>query len=290
MTAEVTPLELTGEDSEIRNKAWNGYVPICFTLHPDDAVLASDSNPLFLLKNRMCTLPVISLDDKYKKSLFRSISGGKPELWFEDKKTKTPLKWYLPIGVLYDVYKGSTASETPRTESFDSVESPVWDVVVHYSDYPDTLPHWDNEHKFKSFYLFTIKEAASVKFGDQKIINALTEEQTDSIMKMVAKSDAYTMELCALLDKLLSTNSPKSIPVRVCTKGAPFVQQKAAPEDTLRDVCVRAFGEEAVAEMGEGFEKRVLVHGVVVPLDTKMEWIYNVFAYPDNFVYIAVDK
>lgn len=286
MTSEITPLELTGEDSEIRNKAWNGYIPICFTLYQEDTVLAADTNPLFLLKHRMCTLPVISLDDKYKKSLFRSISGAKTELWFEDKKTKTPLKWYVPIGALYDVYKGTSNCGKPGV--FDGDESPVWDIIVHYSDYPEVLPHWINEQKFKSMYLFSIKEAASVKFGDQKIINALTEEQTDSIMKMVIKSDGYTMELCNLLDKMLSTNAPKRIPVRVCVKDGPFIQQNVEPEATLKDVCVRAFGEEVASQ--SDFEKYVLIHGICVPFDVKMEWIYAVFAYPDNFLYIAVDK
>lgn len=283
----VKPIELTKEDNEIRNRAWNGFVPICFTLHPDDNVLASNSNTLFVLANRMVTLPVLAIDDKYNKSLFRNISGAIPELWFEDQKTKIPLKWYLPIGVLYDLYKSVT--QKGSSDDVSEEDTPIWDVVVHYSEYPDVLTHWVDKENYKASFIFTVKESVYTKFGDLKITNGLTKEETDSICNMAINNNSYNAEFRTLLDKYFSTNTPSSIPARICMKDKPFVQQSIGPNESLREVFVKAFGEEMVAQNNfEGGD--VLIHGIVVPLDVKMAWIYAVFAYPDGFLYISVNK
>lgn len=286
------PIELTAEDKLIRDKAWNGFVPVCFTICEGDTIIAVNAEPIYLLANRLCTLTSIALDDKYSKSLFRSINGTIPEIWFEDKKTKTALKWYLPLGVLYDIYKNEITKTTANatntsSDHFDDDESPIWDIIVHHSEYPDTITHWINEDNYKGSYLFTIKESSFVKFGDQKVTNALTKEQTDSIANMSARSSKYTTVFRDTLDGILGTNAPKRIPTRFCSKEGPFIQQHIDPDETLRDACVKTFGEDVVNE--NGFEEKVLIHGIVIPFDVKMAWIYAVFAYTDNFLYISVD-
>lgn len=270
-------ITLTSEDIAIRDKVWGGFVPICFTVCPEDAVLAASTNPLYVLAPRMCMLPVIALDEKYSRSLFRNISGAVSETWFEDKETQAPLRWYLPIGVLYDLYKATALTcEGPEV-------TPIWHVVVHHNGYPETLTHWVSSKNMSGSFIFAIKEAVFIKFGDQKVTNALTEADIKSITQMTLSVGGYTKDFRDLLDRFFATNAPKHIPTRVCRREGPFVQQYVEPQESLRDVCVKAFGEVDC-------EKDVLVHGISVPGDAKMAWLYAVFAYPDNFLYITVNK
>lgn len=79
------------------------------------------------------------------------ITSGQPSPrpWFDYRGL--PLKWHLPLGVLYDLV--SEPGERP------------WTLTLHYQGYPDVLVAWHNHLSSQASFFNSLKEACYICRG-----------------------------------------------------------------------------------------------------------------------------
>lgn len=105
-----------------------------------------------------------------------------------------PLKWHLPIGLLYDLYAGADPASKGTAESedagwdIDDQNSPLpWRIVVHFSDWPDEeLVRLDaGGMVMNDAFINSVKEADFLRNGTAKGIMSLSKEDSSGLWKSV---------------------------------------------------------------------------------------------------------
>lgn len=148
-------------------QSWATQIPVKITLAANEITSPTVVRPVHLLAHRNGYLPEIGLTAiEHFEHVLPSLPGQseKKKLtpWFDYQGL--PLKWNLPLGVLYDL-------------TVDDHSLP-WSLTVHYSSFPDSLMSWENKYSediIMKHYFNSLKEAAYICRG--------TEGST-SIMKM----------------------------------------------------------------------------------------------------------
>jgi len=182
-----------------------------------------------------------------------------------------PLKWNLPVGVLYDLYG---QGELP------------WQIQVNFQNFPaDRLQRWEGEAALKHHFINNLKEANHLKDKSNQAINSLSKEEQTTLWDSV-KSQDYTAfwkvypKLCKGEDEI------KFVPVRVVTEDSLVMM---SPITTRRDDGGLTLLGDVLARFScDPTQKQVLVHGVTPSLDTPIVWLAYHCCHPDNFVYISV--
>ena len=114
------------DDREVLREVWDGRIPTVFSLSSQEVETLTAPDPYYLMLPRQSYLPIVT--EKVKKHFAKFVS---PELadnaiWFE--LDGTPLKWHLPIGVLFD-------QQTIILDN-NSGLTPPWAITIHYDKYP----------------------------------------------------------------------------------------------------------------------------------------------------------
>ncbi|KAG8076540.1 hypothetical protein GUJ93_ZPchr0006g42988 [Zizania palustris] len=148
--------------AEAARRVWGGAVPLQVHLHDAD-VTTLPSPPSFLtLGPRIGYLPL--LVPIIKAHFSSTLPPRIDTVWFEYKGL--PLKWYVPIGVLYDLLCADP--ERP------------WNLTVHFRGYPaEILTPCDGEDITKWSYMNSLKEAAFIITGNSK--NVMNMSQADQV-------------------------------------------------------------------------------------------------------------
>lgn len=128
------------EDKEVLKEVWDGKIPICFKLSPEDVHISEPDefyvrqirvslkfSPLLnvilskLMVSRQTYFPLIY--DKVQKNFVDHVSPTSKtnEIWLEFNGI--PLKWHYPVGLLYDLYMYDSEIETTALP---------WSIHVHF--------------------------------------------------------------------------------------------------------------------------------------------------------------
>ncbi|KAJ8461584.1 hypothetical protein OPV22_034510 [Ensete ventricosum] len=133
---------------------WGGAIPLQIHLHESEVTTLPPPPPALVLGSRIGYLPLLlPLIKPYFSS---TLPPGEDTVWFD--YNGLPLKWYVPIGVLFDLL----CAEPERP----------WNLTVHFRGYPgDVLTPCDSEDTVKWSYINSLKE---------KLQNMLKIEVTDN--------------------------------------------------------------------------------------------------------------
>ncbi|MCJ1441736.1 MAG: autophagy protein 5 [Stictis urceolatum] len=160
---------------------------------------------------------------------------------FED----VPLKWHYPVGLLYDLFSGSTPTLNPhqpssqRGHSHAHPEHPApqnqplpWRLVLHLSEFPDSLVKLDDEGRvLHDAWINSIKEADFLRNGTAKAIMALSKEDSTKLWESLKASDFQAWS--SVHNKLLPPSSSlRHIPVRFYLPTSPRSESKAPSGDS----------------------------------------------------------
>ncbi|GAB1216425.1 autophagy protein 5 [Aspergillus terreus] len=109
-----------------------------------------------------------------------------------------PLKWHLPVGLLYDLYAGADpASKGSGPASDDeTAEFPLpWRLVVQFSDWPDEeLVRLDADGMvMHDAFINSVKEADFMRNGTAKGIMTLSKEDSSGLWKSVQEGTLYSL-------------------------------------------------------------------------------------------------
>ena len=110
------------EDLEVVREVWAGRVPAVISLAEADCGDCGQPPPCYLLLPRVSYLPLAT--EKVSKH-FSSLLAGQSadQMWFSYRGT--PLRWHLPIGLLYDL---TLLSPEPA--------SLPWQLTAHFTQFP----------------------------------------------------------------------------------------------------------------------------------------------------------
>ncbi len=112
------------DDREVLREVWDGRVPTCFTLAAPEVETLTAPEPFYLMLPRLSYLPVVT--DKLRKHFSRFVSTALQErtMWFEFEGI--PLRWHLPVGVLFD-----------QVCIINKELLPPWNITVHFDKFPN---------------------------------------------------------------------------------------------------------------------------------------------------------
>ncbi|XP_054271144.1 autophagy protein 5 [Macrosteles quadrilineatus] len=262
-------------DREILREIWEGKLPICFQLNPEEANKLQPPEPFYLMVPRLSYFPLVT--DKVRKYYQKYIDEEKQdnEMWLDFNGI--PLKWHYPIGVLFDLNK--TDIQLP------------WNITVHFDKFPeDELIHCQTREAVESHFMNCIKEADVLKHRTQLVSSM---QQKDHKQLWLGLQNDKFDQFWAVNRKLMELSSGeeafKYIPFRCyhLSKDNCMVQRLVKPlteqghRKTLRGLVQELFPEEEKTV-------HVMTHGVEPPWDTPLQWMSEHLSYPDNFLHLCV--
>jgi len=266
------------EDREVLREIWEGRLPVCFTLATEEVATPASPDPFYMMVARITYFPLVI--DKVKRHFVRHVAADKSEneMWLEFEMQ--PLKWHLPIGVLYDF--AVTDGTLP------------WQITVHFDKFPvNKLMKFPTKDVIESHLMSCLKEADALKHRTH--LMSLMQERDHNQLWLGLLHDKFD-QFWAVNRKLMDAPSPdegfRHIPFRLYCEpemmatSRPYVQFliKAAENErktTLHDLIERA-------NLKTKGEVQVTTHGVVLPMETPLQWLSQHLSYPDNFLHLCV--
>lgn len=312
------------DDREVLREVWQGRIPTAFTLYQDDVEVTGQPDPYYLMLPRLSYISIIN--DKVRRhfSRFLSETDQSGEMWFDFQGT--PLKWHLPVGVLYDQI--CVISSEPVL--------PPWSITVHFGSFPQSeILKWDTKEVIESHFMSCIKEADQIKHGG-KVVSSMQKKDHNQLWQGL-HNDKFD-QFWAVNRRLMETrgssstngeddtsNSFKHIPFRLYEADQPVQQRLIKPNlkldhevpDSSSSAATVASSESSAEAAtstntaGGGLviakrhttlkdlleemlpdkpchEIKVITQGISPELDTPLQWMSEHLSYPDNFLHICV--
>lgn len=259
-------------DHEILKQVWEGKLPICFKLESDEVVELNQPDPFYLMVPRLSYFPLVI--DKVRKYFVRYIASEKQnqDMWLEFEGQ--PIKWHLPIGVLFDMYMIND-------------EDLPWNVIVHFDNFPAVqIFTFSTKEMVEAYFLCCLKEADCLKHRGKIIKNmqkkdhrrlwlGLVNDQFEPFWavnrKLMEPTDEYKQFLHIPL-KCYHDDRYTQVLVKPCNENG--------QQQTLQDLLKEVFPDKT--------EARVRTHGFTPPLETELQWMAEHLSYPDNFLHLFI--
>jgi autophagy-related protein 5 len=210
------------EDKEIRQEIWNGKLPICFKLATDECG-SIEPEEIYLMVSRQTYFPLVL--DKVQRHLSEFIvnpTNKTNEIWLDFNGT--PLKWYYPVGLLFDLYANDGGIDS------QSINIP-WNLNVHFDNFPAELINtFNNKDVVESYFLSTIKEADAIKHKG-KIINDMLKKDHKQLWYGIQndKFDQFWSVNKKLMEVIDGMEYFKAIPFRIYQNDKSFIQNTFEP-------------------------------------------------------------
>jgi len=296
--------------TEALAEAWKGHIPTVFTLAPDEVATLEKPRPFHACLPRQALLPLAIDAARAHFEKFAPPIGG--EMWFE--YADEPLRWQLPVGVLFDLMVGE-----------DDGEALPWEVTVHFQRFPQEAVLRATGTEAEAVLLNALKESCWLRCGSAMPAMTLTPDKQSCLAAAIRDSDVggFT-EVRELIDAgcaaQLEANSRavRHVPVRVLTSPTSWRQAPMRPAPKPAAAAPAAAPAEGAGAAGAeptpailrhalhsllpahfaaldadadaaAAEPRVLVQGVRVPLDTPLDWLWEACAHPDGWLYVGAD-
>ncbi|KAL1506779.1 hypothetical protein ABEB36_006080 [Hypothenemus hampei] len=260
-------------DREILREVWEGKLPVCFKLDPDEVVDLQQPDSYYLMVPRLSYFPLVT--DKVRKHFLKYISNDKQEqeIWLE--YNNQPMKWHFPIGVLYDSMVDIEHETLP------------WVITVHFDKFPETkIYRFSNKETVESYFMACIKEADVLKHRGQIATNMQKKDHNQLWLGLQNdKFDQFWAVNRKLMELTVDSDHFKYIPFR-CYIDDGYRQKLIKPvtEDgrrtTLQDLLNELFPNKD--------NVTAKIHGMYPPLETPLQWMSEHLSYPDNFLHLTI--
>ncbi|OGM44123.1 putative autophagy protein Apg5 [Aspergillus bombycis] len=311
--------------NSIQKAVWDGRLPLQIRLAPSESRIYDQSDPYIISYPRISYLP--SLLPRVRAFFASSLidpSSQAHDGWFSFEGV--PLKWHLPIGLLYDLYAGADPASKGTVESedagwdIDNQDSPLpWRLVVHFSDWPDEeLVRLDaGGMVMNDAFINSVKEADFLRNGTAKGIMSLSKEDSSGLWKSVQDVELPSFQRISNI-LLPPPNQPfRNIPIRIFLplppdSGSPslkVVQSPVPPSIPPSSVAAsqlalsrssitpqtQTIGTALHSLLPNLFPSRrtpvlakPVLHGAAVPMSAPVEELVRSSAYGDGWLYVVV--
>jgi autophagy-related protein 5 len=138
---------------------WDGAVPCVFEMAPSDVTTVDPPKPFYQMVPRHSYFPLVSTEAVSRFKAAAPVMCKPTDVWFE--YAGIPLKWHLPVGVLFDMHAQPNDITLP------------WKIIVHFQGFPaKTLISVDGDHEnaVKEHYKAALKQALFQKYGNCRLM------------------------------------------------------------------------------------------------------------------------
>ncbi len=256
----------------VTRENWKGQIPVSLALSSSETAFAQREFvdvPLPVLYNvsRNLYLHVVAshaLD--YFKRFFETNSRPIDEAWFEFEGK--PLKWNLPVGVLFDsIFKGS-----------NQTMAQPWQLTVRFTEFPEAqLMRCPSYHHVRVSYFNDLKQGMYLKHGTTQPLMKLAKNDQESLWEAFERNELepFWTGVSKMFEAEGEGLKVKKVPVRVVRSDGNVVQLPVLPSSSVREV----------------FGKDVVVAGVDISeddaiLDANVLELSRVMSHPDSWMYL----
>ncbi|KAG7841459.1 hypothetical protein KL942_001338 [Ogataea angusta] len=266
--------------SEIISRVWGGVLYMQF--HLDPALSNQDCPSFYIAVHRNSylhnSLPaILQFFNPFLKDARLAQSHN---WWFEFERV--PLKWNLPIGLLYDLV---------TTDA--QIEKQVWDITLKYYDYPTeyVIPIDQNASFLKDHWTNQLKEACFILNGSSKLVMNMSRTDSDDFYHAAIHKDSTQFE--SMFRKLLPSNvsSLKNLPIKVYLPLSNKLIQpvlsnlgrKLTLGNLLQNLIPDLFPSSLMYTVAHPYS-----HGVILPLNSPIIDLYICMKSLDGFLHISI--
>ncbi|EGV61613.1 autophagy protein 5 [Yamadazyma tenuis] len=251
---------------KIRHKLWNGSINV--------RIEFDDGSPE--PKEYLLTVPRVSYLPIHFKDMvlyFRNFGPVQEPIWLE--YNGIPLKWNLPVGVLYDYYHLPKILDRRH-------QLPILELTVRSgSKWPgDLIPfdykgEIDYEKTMCDNFFNQLKQSSFVANGNSKLVMNLSKDNSTRLWQSIVSHDLNEYEN---LNKKILPKRVSKFPIKIYLPGTPIIQLPIALNDE--------FGH--ILDQFPGFD--AYIHGIQVNNIRSLEIaeLWRVFRHSDNFLYIVM--
>ncbi|KAM0795480.1 autophagy protein Apg5 [Usnea florida] len=296
----------------LKNSVWEGSLPIEIRLSPSECRVYDQADPYLVQYPRLSYLPFLlpRLHAFFMPSLIDT-SAIPYDGWFSFEQV--PLKWQYPLGLLYDLFSGSSPSQASgldiahRSPSDGTEEQLPWRLTLHFTDWPEqSLVRPDAEGKMlHDAFINSVKEADFLRNGTAKGIMSLSKDDSTKLWNAVQEHDfdQYTIISKRLL---YAQGAPlRHIPLKIYLPSSPTaaeptsghlrVVQSLVTPSLLNSREKQTLGTTLHALLPTLFPSRrtpilaeAVLHGAVVPMGASVEELMRIAAYLDGWIHLGV--
>ncbi|KAG8458216.1 hypothetical protein KFE25_001508 [Diacronema lutheri] len=278
----------------IQRAVWEGRVPAVITLARDELTTLEQPRELYLMLPRQGYLPYAATREVYDH--FGAHAPPCPgEVWFE--ASGVPLRWTVPIGVLFDLHAPTSAAERLLP----------WRLVAHFSNFPAAAVLRGGGARdmtaVAAHYMNALKQSTYLRCGSTQPVMSLSTDAQRTLQRSIeaGRYADYVAVQAQLSPPQSMTNERRRkarVAVRIHRDAGAWLQPalSALHDDgharSLASVLSCALpgefgGCEAEAE-AEAATRTVLIHGVPAPLRAPIDWLCAACAHPDGFLHVVL--
>lgn len=193
-------------ETEHTNLAWNTEIPLRITLYPNEISTPVQLKPVYILASRQSYFPRIAAAAlaSFQHALASIPGQDTMRPWFDYKGL--PLKWSLPVGVLYDLL-------------VDGRDLP-WELTVHLHGSPEVAIALDGSSTMRGVFFNSLKEAAYICRGSEgsSAVMQMSSASQEELWTAVQAADfqAYRRVLSGVrLTPAQRSSTSASLPIRL---------------------------------------------------------------------------
>ncbi|KAE8150775.1 autophagy protein Apg5-domain-containing protein [Aspergillus avenaceus] len=311
--------------NSIQKGVWDGSLPLQIRLAPSESRIYDQTDPYLIASPRISYLPSLLPRLRAFFSSFLINPDSHPhDGWFSFEGV--PLKWHLPLGLLYDLYAGaepaSKAMNDPDDTDWD-LDNPdsvlPWRLTVHFSDWPDEeLVRLDADGMvMNDAFINSVKEADFLRNGTAKGIMSLSKEDSSGLWKSVQNVDLASFQRISNI-LLPPPNQPfRNIPIRIFLplppdSGSPALKvvqspippfippssmatsqlslsrSSAAPQPQTMGTTLHSLLPNLFPSRRTPVLAKPVLHGAAVPMSAPIEEVVRCSAYGDGWLYVVI--
>ena len=246
------------EIDDVQSLSWHGQIPAELSLSRYDVTDLKAPEPIYLMLPRMGYLHTASREAiaEFQKSSLSALtlgggsgddvvssggrnsssssssssSSGVSSVWFSYQGT--PLKFHLPVGVLFDVHN-------VRNGVLGVASSAVlpWKITVHFTSYPaDVLLMYDGEHTIESSFSQSLKQALYLEHGNSKVAMSISKDHHLQLWESVKTNN---FELYSEINRTLLADVTLSAAAAQGEEAAVDLRSEEEKEDDRRRAEIR---------------------------------------------------
>ena len=265
------------DDREILREVWEGRLPVCFNISPDEITTVDQPEACYLLVSRMSYFPLVT-DKVFRHFQKASNQDDIDEMWLESNGQ--PLKWHYPIGVLYDLFAGKIIP---------------WNVTLHFKKFPEKeIIKCHGREAVEATFMSSVKEADSLKHRSA-VMNAMKRNEHKQLW-MGLYNDRFDQfwSINKRLMERVNSEPFRNVPIRIYQNDG-AVLQKLFKSTSLKGElhCFVDFLKACLPHvLDESLEIsvnwKVIIQGFTPPLPTPMQWMSEHMSHPDNFLHVVL--
>lgn len=251
----------------LRDKVWNGSINVKLTFD-----IGEDE-----LKEYLLTIPRVSYLPIYYQEVieyFRNFQDISDPIWLE--YNSIPVKWNLPVGVIYDFY------HIPNTLGCRIDNSVLKLSLKSGLSYPnEILPctyrgRIDYERSLMDNYFNQLKQSSFVLNGNSKLVMNLSTDNSSKLWESIRNHDLNDY---STVTKRLAPKSINKIPIKIYVSNSSMIQLPVMTNENLNDLLEKYHNNFDAYVQGINVKDLKLVD---------LSQLWTLFKHLDNFLYIVL--